>query len=63
MIVDMIIITFIILPLQKKKGDKAFSASNIPNAYGRLEPLPNSPIHDQTIGHHKPLPPMKKFVK
>ena len=39
------------------------STSSLPAAYGRLDPLPTSPLHHEGIMRTPPLPPMKKFVK
>ena len=62
--------------VQKKKGDKGAPTKHLSapslgaGAIGgqqRLEPLPNSPLHDSALNPTKPLPQpggfSKKFVK
>ncbi|CAH1783825.1 unnamed protein product [Owenia fusiformis] len=60
------------LSVKRKKGNKGgstkytSSAPMLNNVGGatRLNPLPGSPVHDEKLNPHGPLPPMtKKFVK
>ncbi|WAR21084.1 F184A-like protein [Mya arenaria] len=47
----------------KKKG-RGKGNNSAPNLSGRLDPLPNSPIHASNLNPSRPLPPFpKKFVK
>ena len=74
------LISVMCVMFQKKKGlppaggdrggsdrGSSYSTSSLPAAYGRLEPLPNSPLHREGLLKTPPLPsvvpPMKKFVK
>lgn len=58
-------------PLQKKpkKGDKNLpmkhsSSPSLNSSHQRLDPLPNSPIHNENLNPSRPLPSFtKKFVK
>ncbi|XP_052773969.1 protein FAM184A-like [Mya arenaria] len=51
------------LDAMKKKG-RGKGNNSAPNLSGRLDPLPNSPIHASNLNPSRPLPPFpKKFVK
>ena len=50
-------------PREKGLAAKFSSSPAVGSANNRLDPLPNSPVHDNGFNTAKPLPPMKKFVK
>ena len=50
-------------PKEKGAATKFSSSPALNSANNRLDPLPNSPVHDGSFNNAKPLPPMKKFVK
>lgn len=52
------------LDVKKRKDSKPKANNSAPNLSGKLDPLPNSPVHHSLLNPTKPLPPFtKKFVK
>ena len=57
---------FFVQTRPREKGIVAAKFNSSPaigSANNRLDPIPNSPVHDSSFSTARPLPPMKKFVK
>ncbi|ESO96978.1 hypothetical protein LOTGIDRAFT_231741 [Lottia gigantea] len=49
---------------KNKKNEKPLKHSSAPALSQRLDPIPNSPLHDGNLNPSRPLPPFnKKFIK